>query len=1026
MIEDNLKELEEELAQLLEARSAIDCQISELEGRIELLKARASTVPGADTLQLFPADPLPDILEDVADEKSIVSRSSSLEEKYQLFVSLFAGRPDVHARRFESKSGSKGYSPVCANQFNSSFCAKNPRVKGKANCITCSHQAFEPITLEAFEAHLSGEDPRSRDVLGAYPIDGDDRCSFIVADFDGKKRPEGESDDQSVDQSFGSQDSTANDIGNEATGLKAFETANAFRQICLAHQIPVYLEISRSGRGYHVWLFFSGQVPALLARRLFTKIWTLTMEQNPSFDFSVYDRFIPCQDTLSSHGLQGGLGNLVALPFQGKMRKSKFTSFLDTQGKVYRDQWELLSRVKRLDTQELESAISRLAKGAELGELMSLDDSEIPQKPWAKRAPTAKLSKSDFLGEVEITQANMLHIEKATLSPSAQNRIRRLAAFSNPEFYKKQRMRLSTYNEPRVIATYKEDDMYLSLPRGTVLELRSLLDGIGAKYSFTDIRNAGTALDVRFMATLRGDQPQALEAMLNHDTGVLSAGTAFGKTVVAASLIASRKINTLVLVHNLKLLEQWKAALKGLLEISNEPAQRLTPTGRKKKTEIIGEYHGAKKNCSGLVDVAMIQSLYKGGLVEDFIKDYGMVIVDEAHRVPAVSYEGVLQQVQAKYVYGLTATPSRKDGRTPILFFECGPVRYRTDAKELAKNRPFDHYMIPRFTSLQKTSVRDEKSFTALVSGIVLDADRNRLIVDDVRAALDQGRKPIILSDRTEHVIALAEELSKSCDNVITLLGKQSKLEKQEATERLDKLPDDASFVLIATGKLVGEGFDYPRLDTLFLAVPISWEGRIAQYAGRLHRIYEGKNDVHIYDYIDSSISMLDNMYHKRIKGYKAIGYQILPTADMPASASTSSFIYGKDDYWNAFQRDCIDAKKEIVISSPKIQLHQASKALSMLAAPMLKNAVLTVLTLPLEELSEKARPVAESCIGLLEEQGIKVARKPGLHQKMAIIDQEIIWYGCINLLGNVMKTDNIMRIQDSVIAQSLLAELNR
>ena len=1007
---DNIHILETELKQLMISRSDIDLRIAELEASIEILKRQ--TEPGFN--QLFQTEALPDILDEQINEMKIIRRSSDIEKKYNLFISLFAGRPDVHAMRFQRKSGSSGYSPVCANQFDNRFCPMSSKVKGKPNCISCEHKDFPPITLDSFIDHLLGRDDRCCDVLGAYPIDKDDLCSFIVADFDGKKKAGDEDEEKDGDKSVNKD--------------RAIMTASAFRQTCLKNQVPTYLEISRSGKGYHAWLFFAEQVPAVLARRLFSKLWTITMDENPGLDFSVYDRFIPSQDTLSNHGLQGSLGNLVALPFQGRVGKEKLTSFLDSQFKFYPDQWEFLSKVKRLSDEELDSAVSRLGSISELGELVPNDDDESPKKPWAKRNPVSKLQHNDFAGTVEIVQANMLHIKKTALSPRALNRTRRLAAFSNPEFYKLQRMRFSTHNEPRVISTHQEDDEYLSIPRGAKPGLVELLISAGAIYVIHDMTSRGMPLDVQFKFELRDKQPQAAKALLSHDIGVLSAGTAFGKTVVAASIIASRKVSTLVLVHNQPLLNQWKAALEAQLEIMNEPPIRLTPTGRKKKLGVIGEYHGKKKAPTGLVDIAMIQSLSKKGVVEDFIKDHGMVIVDEAHHVPASSFESVLQHVNAKYVYGLTATPSRKDGRAPIIFLECGPIRYKTDAKELAEESPFDHFMVPRFTGLQRTSVRDEKNFSALLSDVVIDDARNQLIADDVRSVLGEGRKPIILTDRTEHVTALAGLLRGSCKNVIPLLGKHSEREKKEAEELLKTLPEDEAFVIIATGKLVGEGFDYPRLDTLFLASPISWKGRIAQYAGRLHRVHEGKNDVYIYDYVDTNIPVLDNMYHKRIKGYKSISYAAVAsvTSEEDKRNQSENLIFGKDDYWALFHNDCEQAVEEIVVTSPKMQLHQVTRFISALSAPLLRNTKLSVITLPLEEHTEAVRPTVETCFHMLIEQGIKIIQRPGLHQKTTIIDQKVVWYGSLCFLGNALKTDNLMRFAEPTIAKKLLAELNK
>jgi hypothetical protein len=372
--------LEGELEELLEARAGIDARIADVEKRIEHLKGQLASKPK----ELFGIEALPDIRCDQVGESKTIRRASSLADKYQLFMALFAGRPDVHARRFQRKDESSGYSPVCANQFNASFCPMSSKVKGKANCITCVHQDFSPITIKDFEAHLRGSDERCCDVLGAYPMDGDDFCSFIIADFDGKKK----AGDDTIDAAAADAspvDANAVDAASDA-GSRALEAASTFRQVCLKNQVPVYLEISRSGKGYHVWLFFSERAPTIQARRLFSKLWTITMEQHPGLDFSVYDRFIPCQDTLSSHGLQGSLGNLVALPFQGRVGKDKRTSFLDAQLNPYPDQWEFLSRIMRFSPDELDEAVKRLLAVSDVGELALSDDESSP-KPWEKRRP---------------------------------------------------------------------------------------------------------------------------------------------------------------------------------------------------------------------------------------------------------------------------------------------------------------------------------------------------------------------------------------------------------------------------------------------------------------------------------------------------------------------------------------------------------------------------------------------------------------------------------------------------------------
>ncbi|MDR2957645.1 MAG: DEAD/DEAH box helicase family protein [Coriobacteriales bacterium] len=673
---------------------------------------------------------------------------------------------------------------------------------------------------------------------------------------------------------------------------------------------------------------------------------------------------------------------------------------------------------------DLEQAIYHLPKGSELGTLVIVEEENDARKPWEAKKPESKLQKSDFSSSIEIISANMLHIPKTVLSPRALSRISRLAAFDNPEFYRKQRLRVSTRDTPRVISTHQESDEYISIPRGTKPALTALLEASKASFSLIDMTNHGVPLEVSFTGKLHDEQLLAADALLEHDIGVLSAAPGFGKTVVAASIIANRKVNTLVLLRNQQVLRQWKQTLASYLSFFNKLPFGQANSKRTKGTRSIGEYSSYKKELTGIVDIAMVQSLIKHGEVDDIVKNYGMVIVDEVHQVPAVTFAAVLQHVNAKYVYGLTATPSRKDGRTPIIGFEFGPIRYRTDDREQAKKRPFEHYMIPKFTSFQRTSAHDEQNYSTLLSDLVSNSDRNQMIVDDVISAINMGRNPLVLSDRIDHVIALSDLLRDSCENVITLIGKLSIAERREAIERLSELKADDRFVIVATAKLVGEGFDYPRLDTLFLTVPISWKGRIAQYVGRLHRIYEGKQDVYVYDYVDASIPVLENMYYKRLRSYKSIGYSAL-VDNGAGSTNSSSVLFGKDEYWAFFKNDCEQSKKEIVISSPKLVLHQVARVLTSLSPALLNDLVITILTLPIDELSASARSAAKQCMDRMRELNIKVFETPGLFQKMAVFDQQIVWYGSMSLLGNAMSTDNLLRLDDPIIAKTLLKMIN-
>jgi superfamily II DNA or RNA helicase len=1000
-MKETVAHIEQRIAALRQRRDAIDLEIRQAE---EELESANEALSSSDILlerpdRIFEFDPISTTQQ--------VSRSSSVDEKYRLFHELFSGRPDVHAHRFESrKSGKCGYAPACLYEGDWSICKRGASGKSKVRCVDCEHQAFFPISKEAFAAHIAGNADDNSDVLGAYPMDSNGMCQFILVDFDEEGRKE----------------KIVITIDRDRS-QEMLESALAFCRTCWENSVPVYMERSRSGCGIHVWLFFSEKVTAKAARRLMTILLTRTMSENSHVSFSSYDMLIPRQDTISKFGF----GNLVALPLQGKAGKDKEKQgslFVDEGMHPYPDQWELLSSLRKLSSVELESLLSRLSSTDELGELVyNDDDEESIIKPWEKRRPEIKLAKDDFLSSIRVIRANMLYIRKEQLSARAANKIKRLAGFRNPDFYKHQAMRLETWDKPRVISSHEETADYLCIPRGCEDALVELLNVAKVDYRFEDKTEPGEPLEIDFVGKLREEQQTAAQVMLQHNIGVLSAPTGFGKTVLGAYLIANRSVNTLVLVPNTQLLDQWLEALNNYLNIFDEPPEKLTPTGRKKKVEKVGQFSGSKKNASGLVDVAMIQSLYssKTGEVQDFVKDYGLVVVDECHHVPAVSFEPVLKHLNAQYVYGLTATPFRDDGHHAIIFLECGPIRYKVDAKIQAEQRPFEHYLVPRFTSLLPSSLHDESNFAQTLSDLCENEQRNQLIVNDALAAIASGRKALILTERTEHVLKIAKLLQGSCEKVITLIGSMPDKDKKAANEQLRTLTTSDSFIVIATGKYVGEGFDCPMLDTLFISMPIAYKGKVAQYTGRLHRLFEGKGDVYVYDYVDMHVPLLEKMYHKRLRGYRDVGYKaIAGRNELP----TAEVIFNRTNYWTKLGDDIDHAKKELVIAGVRVAGYQVTRLLQAFAKPLLEKVVITVITNPVSEYKESTQKAAAICIARLDEAGVKVIEKAGWHQRFVIIDNTTVWYGSINPLGNVGADDSLLRFVDEETAEQLLTNV--
>lgn len=671
--------------------------------------------------------------------------------------------------------------------------------------------------------------------MGVYPMLLDERCWFLATDFDGE--------DWVTD-------------------------ARAFLETCKRLDIPAALERSRSGNGGHVWIFFAEAVPATLARKLGAHVLTETMESRPEIGFRSYDRFFPNQDTLP----KGGFGNLIALPLQKAVREQGNSLFVDEVLEPHADQWAFLDRIGRLEFSQLTHLVRAAEeRGRVINVRFASPDDEASPEPWM--LPPSRRSTQTPQGpmpaKLELILADQVYLPKQELSPSLRNALLRLSAFQNPEFYKAQAMRLPTYDKPRIIACAEEHAQHLGLPRGCLEEAVALLNAAKVEVNLRDERFTGHSIDVQFAGKLRDEQQRAGDALLRHDTGVLSATTAFGKTVIAAWLIAQRGKNTMVLVHRSQLLEQWVERLSHFLGLSPKE---------------IGRWGGGEKKLTGRIDVALMQSLVRKGVVNDLVADYGHVIVDECHHLSAQSFELIVRRAKAKFVTGLSATVARKDGHHPIIFMQCGPIRHRVDALLQAAERPFSHEVLVRPTGFLPQGEPDadqRKEFQRLCDAVAKNDARNRIVCEEVLRAVKAGRNSIVLTERTDHLEKLFDGLRSEITHVIVLQGGMGKKALRSALDKLHSIPADEERVVIATGRFVGEGFDDPRLDTLFLTMPVSWRGTIAQYVGRLHRLYEGKRVVQVYDYADLDVPMLARMFDRRCAGYEAVGYSIL----LPASA---------------------------------------------------------------------------------------------------------------------------------------------
>ncbi len=736
---------------------------------------------------------------------------STPEEKIAFFRNLFRGREDIFAIRWEGKSGKSGYSPAGVMDWRAIH-ASRPEERKK---VARKTRMLQPLTDDAIRNHLTG-----KHTIGVYPLLPDDTCWFLAVDFDKKS--------WLID-------------------------AAAFAATCKRFQVPFAVERSRSGNGAHVWIFFDRPVSAADARRLGCSLLTRTMENRHEIGLDSYDRLFPNQDTTP----KGGFGNLIALPLQKRPREQGNSVFLDELFQPHPDQWRFLESVQRMPIDQLARITYAIApEGNPIGVHLHLPDEDEGEAPWLWR-PSRKRKERQINGplppNVRVVVGNLIFIEKEGLPSGMVDRLIRIAAFQNPEFYKAQAMRLSTHGKPRVISCSEVFPEHIGLPRGCMEEVVRVFKSHHINVEVQDEQTAGRQIDVSFHGELRPEQRDAIERVLAYDQGILCAPTAFGKTVVAACLIAKRAANALILVHRRQLMDQWRERLAAFLAL---------PIGH------IGQFGGGKAKRTGLIDVAVIQSLQRKGAVEDFVAEYGQVIVDECHHLSAVTFERVLREVKAKYVLGLTATPTRKDGHQPI--------RFHLSAKKAAESSPLQHKVFPRITDFVWNRREDETAIQDIYAALIVSQERNDLIVRDLQQALSSGRSPLVLTSRTGHLDYLAGRLSGVCPHIFILKGGMGTKQRKRLAESLTAVPCDEPRVILATGSYLGEGFDDPRLDTLLLAMPISWKGTLQQYVGRLHRLHDNKSEVHVYDYADVMVPMLARMYKKRLAGYSALGYTVV------------------------------------------------------------------------------------------------------------------------------------------------------
>jgi superfamily II DNA or RNA helicase len=926
--------------------------------------------------------------------KRIIHPQAITENMANQFFSMFWGRQDVYAKRSVNKeTGKAAYYPQC-NNFWTNVCHK--KIKDGINCKDCKNRSYKTITKKDILNHLQGNAYNASDVIGVYPLLSNGTCRFMVFDFDNH-------DKNAEEKDFANSDDTW------------VEEVESMREICVLNGIEPLVERSRSGRGAHVWIFFDKPIDASFVRKFGFALLDKGAEQINLKSFKYYDRMLPAQDSLPE---DSAVGNLIALPLQGKALRDGNSAFIDGNWNAYPNQWETLFNKPRLSQEFLEEKIKEWSNI--IDDIAANAAESDREKPWNRMR---HFNKNDVEGKLHIILSNGIYVDNTNLKAAMQNRIRRMAAISNPVFYKNQAIGTSNYDTARWIYLGKDHlSGYIQIPRGLQDELWENIKQADIDYEMEDERQQGRKINVDFKGELRPEQDKALKELIRYDNGILHAATAFGKTVVSSAIIAQKKINTLIILESSALIEQWKEALEKFLNINEGLPAYETKTGRvRKRKSLIGTLQGAHDSMTGIIDIAMAGSLCKKGKYHKMMNEYGLVLIDECHHSASETIANVLKEVKAKYVYGVTATPKRGDGLEKINYMLIGPIRYSYTTKEKAKEQGIQHLVYPRFTlTVPPRGVITDKMHPNEAYEIIHNNDvRDEQIIEDVKNCVAAGRTPVVLSRYKDHSEKFYERLKNYADHVFLMTGNNSKKEHRKILEQMHQVDKNESLILIATGSLVGEGFDFPRLDTLFMATPVSFRGVVEQYAGRLNRDYAGKENVIIYDYVDNHIPMFNNMYMKRLKAYKQIGYEFGDS--LQTVKQTVNAIYDGNNYSENYHKDLLDSNKNIIISSPVISGSKVYELINMLKEKQMSGVQVTIVTWTPDSYGFGDAAYWMQLHEDMRRAGFYIRTVEEYCDRFAVIDQEVVWYGNINLLAKDKVDDSIMRVRSKGIAGELM-----
>lgn len=892
----------------------------------------------------------------LAPESKIVGRT--VEEKIRLYRSYFHGNDKMVATSFKKPDGKRVYYAWC--QLRKKIPC--PKLKNKNfQCSACNIQKFQPLDDQIIFNHLRGMDDNNREAFyGVYPITAENDVYFLAFDFDKK------------------------DWKQEVAAL--IQSAERFG-------LELLLELSQSGNGCHVWLFFEAMIPARKARNLGNLLLRHAMLQYPSLSFDSFDRLFPSQDEITI----GGFGNLIALPLQGARVQKGCSRFVDKKFKLIEDIWGALEQTPKISIEVTNQIIQAITKELPVQFYKIEEKAETEVSLFEE----VEVYQQSFKDPIQIVVANELIIERSKISDKALVQLKFLGSFHNQAFYIAQRKRQSTYGIPRIICLAEVTEKTIRLPRGLQKKVTELFPN--AQYD--EQYSRGRELAAYFNGQLYDEQAEALSSLSENEMGILSAGTGFGKTVIAAKLIADKKVNTLILVNNKNLAVQWKAQLERFLTIDDQPFEEFTKTGRKRKKDQIGTIYGGQSKRSGLVDIALFQSLSKQPDLEELLNQYGMVIVDEAHHVAAKTFEDVIKKAGCQYLYGLTATPKRTDHLENILYMRLGEIAF-TAVKEIPNH--INQKLFVRFTALgEQSSVVEQHTLHENYELMLDSSERNQQIITDICDSVQEKRHIIVLSRYVKHLEVLKELIGEQNVNVpVYMLN--SKMKNKELRGELANLKQEGrAFILLTTGSYAGEGFDLPALDTLMLVMPISGKSSLQQYLVRLLRNLDEKNELRVYDYVDYAIPMIYRMYQKRLGTYKKLGYRL--HEDEQTELSKSNLF--TEGYQEIFTKDLLNTKKSVLVLP-----YLSKKIFKQLCA--LNPTGEFILVLPKSsQFTDVKRKNYELQINQLQGLGYKVQCRNKVVQHFAVLDQQTVWMLPTNLEDKIA-----LRLLSNEIAKRLVS----